>query len=114
MRRASDLLLTGLSSMKVNNILQAEFNIGYQQCKAYICQAEAEFFEENPVDKQKLRSKLQSMYFDLYQKSYNQEHYKVCREILDSVAKMGGLHNPEETVSNAAVILNYSPIEPKE
>lgn len=110
-RRASDLLLTGLSSRKVNNILQSEFGIGYEQCKDYIAQAEKEFFEENPVDKQKLRSKVQSMYFDLYNKSYAQEHYKTCREILDSVVKTGGLLVPDSEIDSQKIQVTYSVIK---
>lgn len=112
---AIDLLLTGLSSQKVNNHLQAEYNLSYEGARVYINKAIATFEQENVQDKAKLRSKLHNMYMDLYNRSHTKEHYKTCKDILDSVAKMGGLHNAEETPNNTQPIqINFQPIAKKD
>lgn len=107
---ASDLLISGLSSRKVNKALQAAYNIKHAQAQVYVNRALAQFVIDNPQDRNQLRARYTEMLLDLYDKSYIQGHYKVCREITDSLAKMGLLNSEtEEPKSN--ITLNYNLIK---
>lgn len=106
-RRAQELLIQGFTSFQVNETLQAEFKIGRQQAKKYIQKAEKAFIEDNPEDRKALKAKITNMYMDLYQKSYIQQYHRTCREILDSLCKIGGLLEPNQE-SSAPITINYN------
>lgn len=112
-RRAQDLLVQGLTSRQVNFTLQKEFNIKFGQAKVYISKAEKAFIEENPENRQLLRAKYSAMLLDLYNKSYGQEHFKVCREIIESLAKMSGLFEQEKQV-NSNITIQYKKLSDQE
>ena len=105
-----DLFLKGYGVGQINKALQNEFKLTYEGARVWTDKAQETFIEDNPADKIKLRAKYTAMLMDLYRKSYANEHFKVCREILETAAKMGGLHNPDEAPTNSNITINYSQI----
>lgn len=106
-RRAQELLVKGYSSREVQQSLSKEFSIAARQCNNYIAKARQAFIEENPENRTQLKAQIQSMYLDLYKKSYAKDCLKQCREILDSLSKIAGLHEPSED-SPQTIKITYS------
>lgn len=105
-RRAQDLLVQGYTSRQTNLTLQKEYKISNRQANVYIQRAEQAFVEENPENRKLLKAKYSSMYLDLYRKAYAKDSLKLCREIIDSLAKISGLFE-SEIQSNSEIQINY-------
>ena len=111
-RRAQELLLTGLTSAQVNNRIQKEFGIKYSQAKVYICKATDLFVIENPQNKTELRSKYTAMMLNLFHRAYGQEHWKTAHSIIESLAKVSHLY--EVDTPDTKIQITYSPIKKEE
>lgn len=106
-RRAQELLVQGYSSRDVKQTLSKEFGIASRQCQNYVQKARQAFIEENPEDRTQIKAQIQAMYLDLYKKSYAKDCLKQAKEILDSLSKIAGLHEPHED-SPQTIKITYS------
>lgn len=108
---ATNLFLQGYTNGQVNSALQKQYGLSYAGARVYTDKAIDNFIEDNPTDKKKLRAKYTSMLLDLYKKSYSNEHYKTCREILETAAKFGMLFTEDNSDKKSDLNITYNVIK---
>ena len=88
-----------IKGQKRNNIVRyssENWKIGERQAEKYIVKAWEKIEQNTDIDVKKEIKLQRARFEDLYQKSYNIQDYRECRQVLDSIAKLIGLNSPEK------------------
>lgn len=92
----AEMVIKGQGRQKIIRYGSEEWNIGERQIENYISKA-WEKIEKNTDFDIKQELKLQRARFeDLFQKNYTIQDYREARQVLDSIAKLLGLNEPEK------------------
>ena len=92
----SEMIIKGQGREKIIRFGSENWNVGERQIENYISKAWGKIERNTDFDiKQEL--KLQRARFeDLFQKNYTIQDYREARQVLDSIAKLLGLNEPEK------------------
>ena len=86
------MLLQGLQRKSVLQYCQEKWEIGESSVDQYLKKARLLMSDDSQKDIDYKKSEILSQYYDLYNKSYKNEDYKECKNILQQIATMLGVN----------------------
>lgn len=85
------LILQGFNRKYIIQYFAENYKIGERQVDNYLIKAREDITEEYNVNKEYKRNEILAQYYDLYNKAYNEEDYKVCQSILKDIGGIFGV-----------------------
>jgi hypothetical protein len=91
------MILQGFQRKQIIQYCSDEFKVGERQTDEYLKQAR-KIVNENILDDSGLKkNEIINQLYDLYQKNYNLEDYRECRNILAQISDIFGVRAPIKT-----------------
>lgn len=90
------MLLQGLQRKAVIQYCSNQWGVGERQVDTYLVKARELMSDDSQKDLDYKKSEILAQYYDLYNKSYDLEDYKECRNILANIGNILGVNSPEK------------------
>lgn len=92
----SEMLIKGQGRGKIIRYGSENWNVGERQIENYIAKAWEKIEKNTDYDIRREIQLQRARFEDLFQKNYTIQDYREARQVLDSIAKLLGLNEPEK------------------
>jgi hypothetical protein len=91
------LILQGFQRKQIIQYVSENFNVGERQTDNYLEKAREIIKSNIDNDTNSKKNEILNQFYDLYQKNYQLEEYRECRNVLVSIANILGVEAPKKT-----------------
>jgi hypothetical protein len=85
------LILQGHNRKFIIRYFAENYKIGERQVENYLNRAREEISKEYTINTEYKKNEILAQYYDLYNKAYNEEDYKLCQSILKDIGGIFGV-----------------------